>query len=102
MPAPAVVASLLGLGATLKFIVPIVVTYVLVSLGLTVVTYTGSQFLIDQGIIFINDRVGELPADIASYLEILGFFDALSILLSGVATATGIQALGGFKRLRRK
>lgn len=103
MPLPALgLGMFAAFGVALKWLVPAVVTWVVVSLGLGYVTYIGVQFILDQGIDFINDRIIEIPVDLVQYLDLMGLYDAVSILSGGVTASIAIKALGGFKGLKRK
>lgn len=83
-----------------KFLIPYIITRIIIAIGLTIITYVGVDLLTT----FVVDQVWAatigLPSDIAAILVIAGAFDWLAVVLAAWVAAVQIKMLrGGFKRI---
>ena len=85
-----------------RYLIPQLVVYVLVSLGIGFVTYVGTQEIIEFGLDLVSQRIDQLPSNLVGILELAGIFDAFSILTAGVTTSLTVMAIASVTRLRFK
>ena len=88
---------LMGLGVTL---IQFLVRYVLVALGIGLVTYVGADLTIQGAFDFLTDRFEAVPQELFDLLVFMGVKDFLSILSSAVSMAVTIRALATMSRFR--
>ena len=93
---------LLGLSTwafrSLIFLIPFVVKYLLIALGVGYVTYVGLDYAIDEGVNFLFARYDALPPELIDIIEVMGVFDALQIITTAASSAITIKAIGGLTR----
>lgn len=101
MPIP-IVGALAGAGVLTiaRFLIPRIVGWVLVSLGISAVTFAGVDVLVDNGLELLTDRYQAVPAEFRIYLESFGVLSAINIITSAVGVYVATAALGSFTRFR--
>lgn len=90
MALPLVGFTIAGVVAAVsQFMVPLIVRWALIALGLSLVTYTGLSSIQDYVLDMVYARWDNLPVSVVSYLEYCGVLQAVNILTaSAVASLT--------------
>lgn len=88
------------LKVVLTWVISSIVVKFMFTLGLAFFTYTGLEFVINEGLQYAVGLVQGLPADIISILAILGIFKALSIVASALTTLAAIKSIKIFVGVR--
>ena len=71
--------------AGLLSLIPTLVKKALVSLGIGTITYTGVKVLLDSLTNQMYSYVGQIASDVLAVMNLAGFSDCLSILVSAVS-----------------
>lgn len=96
-------AFLMALGGMLLNIVGSAVGQVLISLGISVVTYKGVDTALDKLKADALSAFSGLPADLVGLLAYMKVGVAISIITSAVAVRLGLSGMSGaVKRFRKK
>lgn len=85
---------------TLMWLVPWVVRYGLIALGIGAITYIGLDIALDAAIAALQDRYSQIPAELFDILELMGVTDAISIITSAATAAIALKAVTGFTKYR--
>jgi len=96
-------ALLSGWFRGLWLLVPLIVIKVLAVLGVSVVSYVGITALLDSLQAFAISQLAALPAALISLLNLGGFRQALSMIISAYfvrAALDGVSAWGSIARFR--
>lgn len=88
----ALVINLIGILVT---VVGPIVTRVLIALGISFVTYTGSQLAIDQLFTLIQNAIAGAPAEAVGLLGFLWVDKAISVLFSAFGASLAVQGAAG-------
>ena len=80
--------------------VPFITKYVLVALGLGVVTYVGVDYAMDVGLDLLTNRYDQVPAELADILVVMGIPDAIATVTAAATSSVSIKAASGFTRWR--
>ncbi|MCO1336120.1 DUF2523 domain-containing protein [Microbulbifer sp. OS29] len=101
MPLPVFGAAIGGIAVVLaKYLVPYIITRVVISLGLTLLTFVGVDLLTDYIVSQVRGASGNIGADLVSILALAGAFDWLEIVLAALVASANIRSLRGtFKSL---
>lgn len=104
MPIPLAIGALVagGTGVALRYIIPQIIAYVLVSLGMGFVTYFGTQEVMDFGLGYVQSQIDAIPSELVDVVEIMGVFDAFSIMIAGVTASMTVMAVSSVTKLRIK
>lgn len=81
-------------------IIPYLVKYVLVALGLGVVTYIGVDYVLDVGLNLLSDRYEQVPGELSEILTLMGIPDAIATITAAATSSVAIKATAGFTRWR--
>lgn len=96
MPLPVAggfIAALIAVGST--YAIPWLIRVIMTVLGLSVITMIGLDVLFDYGIEVVRDRYAGLPSNLLDWLDFLGAFDALEILIGAINGALALKWLCG-------
>lgn len=85
--------------AMLKWLIPFIVHYGLIALGVGYVTYVGMDLAIDAGINFLNSRYSDLPIELIQIVEVMGVPDAIQYITTAATSAIAIKITAGITRM---
>lgn len=78
--------------------IPLVIR-LLVGLGVGWATFSGAQFVVDQGTSYVMSEFNGLPSDALAVLRIAGFDQAFSIIFAGWTTYITVKvAMGSYNK----
>lgn len=89
----------MNLAAFLISMVKPIVAQILISLGLSIVTYTGIQLILNQLNSLIQSNLSALPVTVAQLMGLAGFGEVLGILVGAFAFRLSMLS---FKRIQFK
>jgi hypothetical protein len=104
MPLPLVAAALWGtiassILAMLRWLIPYLIHYVLIALGIGYVTYVGMDLAIDEGISFLEARYANLPVDLIAIVQVMGVPDAIQYITTAATSAIAIKLTAGVTKM---
>ena len=104
MPLPLAAFALWGTIASAVFgifrwLIPFLVHYVLIALGIGYVTYVGMDLAIDAGINFLNSRYADLPLDLIAIVQVMGVPDAIQYITTAATSAIAIKVTVGVTKM---
>lgn len=102
MPLPVIGYAVGGLSTVLaRFLVPYIITKIILTLGLSLVTFVGVDLLGDYLVSEVRAASSGIGSDLINILAIAGAFDWLEIVLAAWMAAINIKSLrGAFQSLR--
>lgn len=80
--------------------IPFITKYVLIALGLGVVTYVGVDYVLDVGLNLLTDRYEQVPEELSEILTLMGIPDAIATISAAATSSVAIKATAGFTRWR--
>lgn len=104
MPLPFAALGLWSAGATailalLRWLIPFVVHYGVIALGIGYVTFVGMDLAIDAGITFLSTRYSDLPVELIAIVEVMGVPDAIQYITTAATSAIAIKITAGITRM---
>ena len=82
-----------------RWLIPFLVHYVLIALGVGYVTYLGMDIAIDSGISFLNSRYSDLPSELIAIVEVMGVPDAIKYITTAATSAIAIKITVGVTKM---
>lgn len=105
---PAAISAIAGAGfwATISsfifralfWLIPWILSYGLMAVGIGAITYLGMDFALDYGIDLLNAKYNDVPADLLDILVVMGIPDAITIITSTGAAAITLKVTAGTTR----
>ena len=79
--------------------IPFIIHYAVIALGIGYVTYLGMDIAIDSGISFLTSRYDALPIELVQIVEVMGVPDALVYITTAASSAIAIKLTVGLTRM---
>ena len=104
MPLPLAAFALWGTIASsvlaiFRWLIPFLVHYALIALGIGYVTFVGMDLAIDAGINFLNSRYSDLPVDLIAIVEVMGVPDAIQYIVTAASSAIAIKVTASVTKM---
>lgn len=85
----------------LMFVIPAVISWGLLALGISFVTYVGLNFAMDAAVQAVMDRYSAIPVELISVIELIGVTDAILIITSTATSAIAVRVAMGVTRMKQ-
>lgn len=82
----------------LFWLIPWILHYGLLALGVGAVTYIGMDFALDTGIDLLTDKYAQIPVELVDILTLMGVPDAITMITSTAASAITLKVTAGTTR----
>ena len=94
---PPIIAAIAG---AIALIAPFIVRYIIIGLGISVVTFVGADMLLSGLQTYVANSFAGLPADVAVFLSLAEVDTACSMIISAYAARLAIKVTFGFSVVR--
>ena len=85
--------------AMFRWLIPFLVHYALIALGIGYVTYVGMDLAIDAGISFLESRYSDLPVELIAIVQVMGVPDAIQYITTAATSAIAIKITASITKM---